>query len=162
MDLNAYLVSLPAPAGAKVDAEAVTRGRDLFRSAGCTTCHNVDQSKFVPPNVVPMKAIFPGDNPTVLAQRQPPLNPIQDTPGRTFDDKMAVVNASMRGGVRGIALPLLLDLARKPVFLHDDSVSSLDSLLNGNRGPSAPHPFYITVDKNRGDVVAFLQSLTVR
>lgn len=145
MDLNAYLVSLPAPAGATVDAEAVGRGRDTFRSAGCTTCHNVDQSKFVPPSIVPMKTIFPGDNPTVLAQREPPLNPVQDTPGNTFDDKMAVVNASIRGGIRGIALPLLLDLARKPVFLHDDSVSSLEDLLMG----SADRPLHTRFTSRR-------------
>jgi hypothetical protein len=84
----------------------------------------------VPAVIVPMKTIFPGDNPTILAQREPPLNPVQDTPGTFFDDKMAVVNASIRGEERGIALPLLLDLARKPVFLHDNSVPSLDNLLD--------------------------------
>jgi len=92
----------------------------LFRTVGCTVCHNVDQSKFVPPNLIVMKTIFPGDNPVILAPRMPPLNPVQDTPGFFFDDKLAVVNASLRGEIRGIALPLLLDLARKPVFLHDD------------------------------------------
>lgn len=162
MDLNAFLVGLPAPDGARADAAAVSRGRDAFGSAGCTTCHNANQNRAVAMKIVPMKTIFPGDNPTVLAKRQPPLTPIQDTPGNTFDDKMAVVNASMRGDIRGIALPLLLDLARKPVFLHDDSVSSLDDLLNGKRGPTAPHPFYMKDDKERGDVVSFLNSLTAR
>ena len=104
------------------DAEAVARGRQLFRTVGCTGCHNVDQSKFVPTFIVPMKTIFPGDDPvtTLLAQRDAPLNPILDTPGNIFDDKMAVVNGSLRGLERGTALPLLLDLARKPVFLHDN------------------------------------------
>ena len=90
-----------------------------------------------------MKTIFPGDNPVVLlAMRNPPLNPILDTPGNIFDDKMAVVNASQRGGIRGTVMPLLLDLARKPNFLHDSSVPTLDKLLDGTRGPNAPHPFY--------------------
>lgn len=76
-----------------------------------------------------------------------------------FDDKMAVVNASLRGDVRGIALPLLLDLARKPVFLHDNSVPTLDQLLSASRGAQAPHPFYISNTSERRDVIAFLRSL---
>lgn len=82
-----------------------------------------------------------------------------DTPGAFFDDKMAVVNASMRGEVRGVAMPLLLDLARKPVFLHDDSVPSLDNLLNPRRGANAPHPFYAPDAKDRADLVEFLRGL---
>lgn len=158
LDLNAYLVSLPAPRGARVDARTAARGREVFRTAGCTDCHNVDQGKRVPSFIVPMKAVFPGDNPVVLAQRTPPLNPIMNTPGAIFDDKMAVVNASVRGDIRGIAMPLLLDLARKPVFLHDNSVGSLNELLDGKRGPRAPHPFYLPASQ-RADVVEFLKGL---
>ncbi len=106
-----------------------------------------------------MKTIFPGDNPVVLAQRMPPLNPVLNTAGSIFDDKMAVVNASLRGAERGIALPLLLDLARKPVFLHDNSVPTLDNLLNPSRGPLAPHPFYLSDAGQRADMAEFLRSL---
>ena len=107
-----------------------------------------------------MKTIFPGDNPVVLLpQRTPPLNPILDTPGVFFDDKMAVVNASFRGLERGTALPLLLDLDRKPVFLHDNSVPSLDALLDPSRGVDAPHPFFLDDTDQRKDVVTFLRSL---
>jgi cytochrome c peroxidase len=150
---------LTAPAGAQVEAKAASHGRELFRTSGCTSCHNVDQGKPVPAVIIPMKIIFPGDNPTALAQREPPLNPVQDTPGVFFDDKMAVVNASLRGEERGIALPLLLDLARKPVFLHDNSVPSLDALLDPKRGARAPHPFFLSRPKDRKDVVMFLRSL---
>ena len=159
-DLNAFLVSLAAPPAAANDVDATARGSRLFTSAGCTGCHNADQSKPVPNRVIPMKQIFPGDQPIVLAQREPPLNPIQDTPGNPFDDKMAVVNASLRGGTRGIALPLLLDLARKPVFLHDNSVESLDELLDPKRGATAPHPFFVKDPGRRAEEVAFLKSLT--
>jgi cytochrome c2 len=159
LDLNAYLVSLPAPDGVKGDGKLISRGRDLFRTAGCTACHNVDQEKPVPNIVIPMKRVFPGDNPVVLAQRMPPLNPIMDTPGFTFDDKMAVVNASVRGEVRGLALPLLLDLARKPVFLHDNSVPSLEMLFDPGRGANAPHAFYFANANERAEIVAFIRSL---
>ncbi|MDQ6893503.1 MAG: hypothetical protein M3167_12590 [Acidobacteriota bacterium] len=159
LDLNAYLAQLQAPPGAKVDAAASARGRQVFRTAGCTSCHNVNQNKPVPSSLIAMKTIFPGDKPEVLAQREPPLNPVLNTPDSFFDDKMAVVNASLRGEIRGTALPLLLDLARKPVFLHDNSVPSLDDLLDPKRGSTAPHPFYLSDSRRRSDVVEFLRGL---
>jgi hypothetical protein len=112
----------------------------------------------VAPMIVPMATIFPGDHPMILAQRAPPLNPVMNTADSIFDDKMVVVNASIRGLQRGIALPLLLDLARKPVFLHDNSVPDLDALLNPRRGATAPHPFFVTGESTRRDVIAFLNS----
>jgi cytochrome c2 len=166
LDMNAYLFALEAPPGEQGRPRAIARGRQIFRSE-CTACHNVDQSRPVPSFIVRMKEIFPGDRPVVLlAMREPPLNPIVDTPGNIFsnpvnifDDKMAVVNASLRGLRRGIALPLLLDLARKPVFLHDNSVHSLGDLLNPQRGRLAPHPFYLADRRERADVTGFLRSL---
>ena len=159
LDLNAYEVSLQAPRGAQVDAKMFAAGRQLFRTESCTTCHNVDQSKPVPTTVIAMKTIFPGDNPVVLAQRMPPLNPVMNTPESFFDDKAAVVNASIRGDIRGVAVPMLLDLARKPVFLHDNSVPTLNALLDPARGPTVPHPFYIADAHQRAAVVEFLRGL---
>lgn len=161
IDMNAYVFSLPAPAGQTANAGEVERGRKEFRNSGCTGCHNVDQDVFVPTFIVPMKTIFTGDAPvTLLAQRDPPLNPILNTPDSIFDDKMAVVNASIRGLERGIALPLLLDLARKPVFLHDNSVATLEDLLSSSRAATAPHAFPIRNDQDRAAVVTFLKSLS--
>lgn len=160
--LNAYLSALTAPSGRIGDPQSVARGRQTFRTAGCTGCHNVDQSKPVPTTIHAMAVVFPGDRPMVLAQRQPPLNPILDTASSFFDDKMAVLNASIRGEKRGIAMPLLLDLARKPVFLHDDTARNLDQLLAPERGRTAPHPFYLSDARSRSDVVAYLNSLDAR
>lgn len=157
LDLNAYLASLPAPAGVTTDVASGARGRGIFRS-NCTSCHSVDQGVPVNAALVPMNTIWPGYAPKVLAQRMAPLDPIQNSPG-TFDDKMIVVDASLIGGMRGAALPLLLDLARKPVFLHDDSVPSLDALLDPQRGPQSPHPFYIAEAGQRADVIEFLREL---
>ena len=75
---------------------------------------------------------------------------------------MAVVNASIRGDIRSNAMPLLLDLARKPVFLHDDTVKTLDSLFDPSRGATAPHPFYLSDMRARADLIAFLRSLDTR
>jgi len=157
--LNAYLAQLAAPVGANVDAGAYARGRQTFRTASCTSCHNVDQGKRVPAFTVAMNRIFPGDAPVVLAQRTPPLNPVLNTVGSIFDDKMAVVNASIRGDIRGVVMPLLLDLDRKPVFLHDNSVASMEDLLNPKRGGKAPHPFYLADARQRQDLIQFLRSL---
>jgi hypothetical protein len=77
--------------------------------------------------------------------------------GNIFDDKMVVVNASIRGDIRGIALPLLLDLARKPVFLHDNSVPTLEALFDSNRGATAPHPFYLD-GQDRADMIELMKS----
>lgn len=160
LDMNAYLAGLPAPKGVVTNVAAVDRGRALFR-AQCTSCHNVNQSKPVSDVLIPMNRIWPGYRPTIIAKRMPPLSPVQNAPG-TFDDKMIVVDASGRGGFRGDALPLLLDLARKPVFLHDDSVHSLGELLNPRRGVTAPHPFYVRDASRRADMAAFLKSLDTR
>jgi len=157
--LNAYMVQMQAPAGVPAPRAVLMRGRDTFRAYGCASCHNIDQSRRVPSTVHPMKQIFPGDNPVILAQRDPPLNPVMNTVDSVFDDKMAVFNASIRGDKRGIAMPLLLDLARKPVFLHDDSVASLDDLFEPRRGPEAPHPFYVPNAARRADLVTFLKNL---
>lgn len=140
------------------DAAAVAAGRELFRRA-CTGCHNVDQSVFVPPMIVPMATVWPGYTPMVLAAR-PGHSSVQNSPG-IFDDKMVVIDASFRSPPleRGVALPLLLDLARKPVFLHDNSVPDLDTLLNPSRTPTAPHPFYFASATERANMVAFLRSL---
>ena len=160
--MNAYLAALQAPAGAPVDRDAARRGRETFRTAGCTSCHNVDQSRPVPTTMHAMAEIFPGDSPVTLGMREPPLNPILDTENSIFDDKMAVVNASGRGEKRGIAMPLLLDLARKPVFLHDNSVPTLDALFSSRRGATAPHPFYVADAGRRADLVLYVRSLDTR
>ena len=76
-----------------------------------------------------------------------------------FDDKMAVVNAGMREVVHGVAMPLLLDLAGKPVFLYDDSVPGLDNLLDRQRRATTPHPFYSGNANERADLAEFLRGL---
>ncbi|MCA1607192.1 MAG: hypothetical protein LC775_17385, partial [Acidobacteria bacterium] len=158
LDMNAYLDALQAPAGAQVNKEMAARGREVFRT-NCTQCHNVDQSKFVPPMLVEMKAIWPGYTAIPVGKRgDSKLSTILNSPG-TFDDKMIVVDASDRGEKRGNALPLLLDLARTNIFLHDGSVSSLDSLLDPVRGENAPHPFYLADASQRADMVEFLRGL---
>jgi mono/diheme cytochrome c family protein len=157
LDLNAYLASLPAPAGHSEDANEVARGRQVFLSS-CTSCHFADPNHAVDARLTPMDKIWPGYKPTVIAKRMPPLTPVQNAPG-TFDDKMIVVDASPLGGIRGNALPMLLDLARKRTFLHDNSVPTLDELLDPKRGTTAPHPFYVPDATARRNVAAFLRSL---
>jgi len=109
-DLNAYLFNLQA-----LPAWSPTRLRSRGRSYSAPSAARaaITWIRGVSPTfIVPMKTIFPGDDPMVLSeQRDPPLNPVL-IPGRLFDDKMAVVNASQRGLERGIALPLLLDPAQ--------------------------------------------------
>ncbi len=129
-DLNAYLNSLPAPAGDKSNAKAIAAGRNIFRQQ-CTSCHNDDQSKFVPQNIVAFNSsveffsnaparqgLFPGYVGALGPDGgvRPGLAPVRNAPG-TFDDKLIIVEASNRDQPRGDALPLLMDLKRKPKFL---------------------------------------------
>lgn len=166
LDLNAYLNSLPAPAAPSFDTAKATRGQDVFRSR-CTSCHQINPNKFVPTDVIAMPTIYPGYQPTVILQRQPPLSNVQNSEGPSpfFDDRMIVLDASRRGEVRGASLPLLLDLPRKKTFLHDDSVSgdsfdeAADLLLDPSRGEKAAHAVFISDPGQRSDVIEFLRSL---
>lgn len=160
-DLKAYLTSLHSPRGAQVEKINLTKGAEIFKSSktGCVACHNVDQSLAVSKDIVDMNVIFKGDNPQPIRKRDRLIHPLQDTTGSTFDDKMIVINASMRGLNRGVAMPMLLGLAKKPAFLHDGSVSTLTKLLDPARGDSAPHAYYIGNTTDRADVVAYLKSL---
>ena len=159
-DMTAYVFSLQPPPAPKVNEEMAMRGREIFR-ANCTSCHNVDQSKPVPMTLVDLKTLWPGYTPVVVGLRgNKKLSKILNSPG-DFDDKMVIVDASAHAGARGNALPMLLDLARTTIFLHDASVKSLDELLDPNRGKNSPHPFYIDDTKQRADIIEFLRGLDI-
>ena len=77
---------------------------------------------------------------------------------------MYVTGPGIPAGTTVTALDMqweLLDLARKPRFLHDDSVPGLDALLDPKRGANSPHPFYVAEAGPRADVVAFLKGLEI-
>ncbi|MEJ7740818.1 MAG: hypothetical protein WKF97_25655 [Chitinophagaceae bacterium] len=157
-DMTAYVFALQAPAAPEVNAEMAMRGREIFR-ANCTSCHNTDQGKPVPATLVDLKTLWPGYTPVVVGLRgNKKLTKILNSPGN-FDDKMVIVDASGHGGPRGNAVPLLLDLARTTLFLHDASVKSLDELLDQKRGKKSPHPFYIDDKTQRADMIEFLRGL---
>jgi len=155
--MSAYISGLPAPRGAHVDPAMFARGREVFRSQ-CTACHNVDQSKPVPPLIVGLKQLWPAYRPIVLMPRVKTLSPVQNSPG-IYDDKLIIADASKRGDPKGIPMPLLLDLARKRMFLHDASVRGLHSLVDPRRGAKQPHPFYVADPRRRANLVAFLRGL---
>ncbi len=67
--------------------------------------------------------------------------------------------ASDHGEPRGNALPLLLDLNRISIFLHDGTIKSLDELFISQRGKTAPHPFYISNKAQIADIIEFLRGL---
>jgi len=157
-DMAAYVFALQAPPAPKVNEEMAMRGREIFRT-NCTSCHNTDQTKPVPITLVDLKTLWPGYTPVVVGLRgNKKLTKILNSPG-DFDDKMVIVDASAHGGPRGNALPLLLDLARTTLFLHDGSVKSLDELFDPQRGDKSPHPFYVKESSQRTDLIEFLRGL---
>ena len=56
-------------------------------------------------------------------------------------------------------IPLLFDLARKKVFLHDAPVHGLDSLFSPEHSATEPHPFYIKDAPARSDLIEFIRGL---
>ncbi|MCL2449449.1 MAG: hypothetical protein FWD17_10920, partial [Polyangiaceae bacterium] len=184
LDLNSYLFSLHPPPGVKTNTAAIAQGRQLFREQ-CTQCHDDDQSLPVPQNIVPYDnrvdlfanaparpALYPGWIGNLILTRPgppfAPLVPAKDYPKGTFDDKLIFTEASNHGQPRGSAMPLLMDLARKPTFLHDDEVTgstptdALNTLLEPNvtgRDTNAPHPFFMNDAAQRTSIITFLQSL---
>jgi mono/diheme cytochrome c family protein len=157
-DMTAYVFALQAPQAPEVNEKMAMRGHELFKN-NCTSCHNVDQSKPVPVTLVDLKTLWPGYTPVVVGLRgNKKLSKILNSPG-DFDDKMVIVDASAHEGSRGNALPVLLDLARTSLFLHDASVKSLDELLDPKRGNNSPHPFYFEDKKQRADMIEFLRGL---
>jgi uncharacterized protein (TIGR03437 family) len=176
LDLNAYLNGLQPPPLGPFDTTMAARGRDVFRTtraaggAGCTACHQLDPNKFVPPIIVPIANLYPGYSPTVVFNRAAPLSPIQKSfggPSPFYDNRLVVVDASPIGGVRGYALPLKLDLARRTSLLHDDEIvgttfdDAADTMMNSaKRDPKAAHPFFVADPNDRKAVIEFMKSLT--
>src|SRR5262249_16465207 len=77
-NLNAYTNSLQSPAAGRFDPAMAALGQSVFGgSGGCTGCHQLSPNKFVPPIIIPITALYPGYNPTVLFKRAAPLAPIQ-------------------------------------------------------------------------------------
>jgi len=176
LNLNAYLNSLQPPPLGQFDATMAARGRDVFRTtkaaggAGCTACHQLDPNKFVPPIIIPIASMYPGYNPTVIFTRQAPLSPIQKSfggPSPYYDNRLAVLDASPIGGVRGFALPLKLDLARRTSLLSDDEIvgtsfdDAADAMMNSaRRDAKAAHPFFVADPNDRKALIEFMKSLT--
>lgn len=156
-DLSAYVVNLPAPLATAYDLDAAIEGREDFQAFGCVDCHRAEGDEPVAPFVVPLAELWPGYSPMMIAERQDPLNDVQNSPG-TYDDRVVVLNASLRGEPRGYAMPLMHALETRESYLHDGSVATLEELLSPTRGEDAPHPFYVP-DANRNAVVQFLLSI---
>ena len=157
-DMAAYLADLPIPQGADVDPAAAARGKQVFVSQRCIDCHEIDPQKHLPYMLVDLATLWPAYKPQVLGYRMPPFAPLANSPGQ-YDDKLVVVDASDRSARRGIPPPFLVDLARKPFFLHDASVPTMEALFDPRRGSQQPHPFYVEDSAGRADLITFLKGL---
>ena len=77
-----------------------------------------------------------------------------------------VVDASRNGGVRGTALPMKLDLARRTSLLHAEEIvgtsfdDAADQMMNSaKRSAMAAHPFFVADPNDRKAVIEFMKSL---
>lgn len=140
--LTCYLSSLKPVRNPNVDQEMVSRGRRIFNKAGCAMCHPPAHGLYTNQRVIPFDAIGSNGPPTA----------------RMVDS----------GGIR--VTPLLSIYATGP-YLHDNSVASLEDLVDPARlvegSPSyrkphtkhPPHPWVIADPESRRDLVEFLKSL---
>lgn len=171
-NLNAYTNTLQSPAPGPFDVSLAAAGKTIFATTGgCSGCHQLDPNKFVPPMILPIKAMYPGYNPTVIFTRPAPLSPIQKSsggPSPFYDNRLIVADATREGLVKGFALPLKVDLARRSALLHDDEIfgpsgtfdEAADTMMNpAKRDPKAAHPFFVPDANDRKAVVEFLKSL---
>jgi uncharacterized protein (TIGR03437 family) len=171
-NLNAYTNSLQAPAPGAFDVKLAALGQAVFAGSGhCTGCHQLDPNKFVPPQLVPIKSMYPGYNPTTLFARSAPLSPIQKSiggPSPFYDNRLVIVDATREGNIKGFGLPLKLDLARRTSLLHDDEITGAtgtfdevaDIMMNpAKRDPAAAHPFFVANPTERKAVIEFMKSL---
>jgi hypothetical protein len=140
--LTCYLSSLEPIKNPHVDPEKVRHGEALFHEFHCATCHSPAQGLYTNQRVIPFDLIGSNGPPT----------------GRMKDS----------GGIR--VSPLLSNYATPP-YLHDNSVATLDDLLDPARlvpgspiykqphTPHPPHPFVVLDPVQRGELVEFLKSL---
>ena len=142
MSLCCYLTTLKPIKNPNVDQAKAGFGRKVFFEARCNTCHDPSLGLYTNQRVIPFDAI--GSN-------APPTNRMKDS-----------------GGVR---VTTLMSLYATAPYLHDQSVPTLDDLLNPARlVPGSPiyhkpvttgpaHPFVITNTEMRNALVEFLKSI---
>ena len=142
VSLCCYLTTLKPIKNPKVDRVQAEFGRKVFVEARCNTCHDPCLGLYTNQRVIPFDAI--GSN-------GPPTNRMKDS-----------------GGIR---VTTLMSLYATAPYLHDQSVPSLDDLLNPDRlVPSSAiyrkpvttgsaHPFVIRDEQMRRALVEFLNSI---
>ena len=142
VSLCCYLTTLKPIKNPKVDVARAEFGRKVFFEARCNTCHDPCLGLYTNQRVIPFDAI--GSN-------GPPTNRMKDS-----------------GGIR---VTTLMSIYATAPYLHDQSVPTLDDLLNPVRlvpasaiyhkpvttGPA--HPFVITDKQMRLALVEFLNSI---
>jgi len=142
MSLCCYLTTLKPIKNPNVDQAKAGFGRKVFFEARCNTCHDPCLGLYTNQRVIPFDAI--GSN-------GPPTNRMKDS-----------------GGIR---VTTLMSLYATAPYLHDQSVPTIDDLLNPARlmpgsaiyhkpvttGPA--HPFVITDEQMRHALVEFLNSI---
>ncbi|MEO6667052.1 MAG: hypothetical protein ABIO65_09815 [Nitrospiria bacterium] len=134
--VSAYLARMLPPPSGGLDQEAVDAGRRVFRASGCNECH-LEGRKTIG-RIIPLgKLVSPGDHRST-----------------GYDD--ALIAVAMRDERAGYKVPQLLGLELTAPYLHDGSVGTLDALFSPERGPAAPHPFYVRHPDERAELAAYL------
>ena len=142
LSLCCYLTTLKPLKNPNVDVAQAELGRKVFFEARCDTCHDPSLGLYTNQRVIPFDA---------MGSNGPSTNRMKDS-----------------GGMR---VTTLMSLYATAPYLHDQSVPTLDDLLNPDRlTPTSPiyrkpvtpgpaHPFVIRDKQMRRALVEFLNSI---
>jgi hypothetical protein len=145
--LVGYLGSVLPPEPEISGERAIDGGRRVFRRSGCGDCHL--EAPGAGGAVVPLG--------TLVAEYQPVRGEIAENPTIGFDDRIALAPGEDAIAKRGYKVPSLLGLWLSEPYLHDGSVPTLEALVSPERGPGAPHPYFVDRPSDRRDLAAFLR-----
>jgi cytochrome c peroxidase len=142
-------------------SEAAVRGHGLFRAVGCAQCHLLEGKR-------PPLTDYGFHNTGVALRRVPAGLDAESAEARllVIDGGRGAVDTSPNHR-RRFKTPTLRDVARRPPYMHDGSLPTLDAVVRAYARGGAPdperderlRPFRLR-GTDAADLVAFLEALT--
>jgi hypothetical protein len=153
--LTKYLSGVFPPEPALPGERTIDSGRRVFRRSGCSDCHL--EARGPGGAVVPLATLAPEYIPAPKGEDGVRTYDIAENPSTGFDDRIALAPGEDSIARRGYKVPMLLGLWLSAPYLHDGSVATLEALFSPERGPGAPHPYFVERATDREDLAAFLR-----
>ncbi len=153
--LAAYLGGVFPPEPTVPGERTIAAGRRVFRRSGCSDCHL--EARGPGGGVVPLGTLVSNYQPVRDGGDGSGAYDLAENPSMGFDDRLVLAPGEDSIAKRGYKVPSLLGLWVSAPYLHDGSVATLEALFSADRGPGAPHPYFVERSTDREDLVAFLR-----